>query len=291
MKKLAGILVAIIIWNISLVSAAAQTLIPVGAVVGLELENDTVTIAAFEEGSQAKAAGLQVGDRLLSLDGSVINCAEDVRKALERSDGTVEIVALRQDKTLRLSVSPQITQSGPKLGVYLKEGVTGIGTVTFYDPETGLFGTLGHGVNDPDGALLNLTGGNAYRARIASVRKGKCGEPGQLVGALTQREPIGRLYRNSAQGVFGKTELPMQGEALPVGTAENVQTGPATILSTVAGETPREYSVEIVKVYSAQRSGGRNMLLRITDPTLLETTGGIVQGMGVSYNRDNQVNP
>ena len=281
MKKCVLLIIAMMhIWLLPV--EAAETLVPVGTVVGLELENKTVTVAAFDEGSRAGAAGLQEGDRLLSMNGKTITCAEDVRKGLECSHGSVELLVQRKDKTLRICVSPEITAEGPKLGIYLKEGVTGIGTITYYDPETGIFGTLGHGVNDGNGALIQLTGGQAYRARIASVRKGKSGQPGQLVGSLTQREPMGSLYRNTAQGVFGKTDGLSAGEAIPVGDAEQIHTGAAVILSTVTGDTPREYSVEIVKVYSAHRNGGRNMLLKVTDPTLLETTGGIVQGMSGS---------
>ncbi len=270
---------------------AAQTLIPVGQVVGLELQNDTVTVAALEDNSLAKAAGLLVGDRLLRIDGHPITCAEDVRSALDRSDGTVEITVMRGKELSTVRLSPDITANGPKLGVYLRQGVTGIGTVTYYDPQDNSFGVLGHGVNDPSGQLLQLTAGNAYPARIVSVRKGRSGEPGQLMGALTSQEPLGSLYRNTTSGVFGKASTPMRATALPVGSFRDIETGPATILSTITGASAQEYSVEILKIYPSARSGGRNMLIKVTDPILLETTGGIVQGMGVSYNRDNPEKP
>ena len=261
---------------------AAQLLVPVGTVVGLELHNNTVTVAAFDKDSQAHAAGLQVGDRLLTIDGLSITCAEDVRTALDRSDGTVEVTVQRNSDFSTVRIEPAITRDGPKLGVYLKQGVTGIGTVTYYDPESNTFGTLGHGVNDAAGRLLALSGGSAYKARVVSVRKGKCGEPGQLMGTLTAQQPIGTLFRNTAQGVFGTAEIPFDAQVLPVASADQVRTGHATILSTIAGDSPREYSVDILKIYPAERANGRNMLIKVTDPTLLETTGGIVQGMSGS---------
>ncbi len=264
------------------VDAAARLLVPVGRVVGLELQNNTVTVAAFSDNSAAQAAGLKTGDRILSIDHVPVACAEDVRKALDCSDGTVEIFIQRGGRNHTLRVKPDITGEGPKLGVFLKQGVTGIGTITYYDPNSGEFGTLGHGVNDPDGALLAMTEGKCYRAGVVSVRKGKSGDPGQLVGTLTAQEPIGTLKRNTVQGVFGKLEIPAQGQAVPVGTADTIQTGPATIRSTIAGEDVQEYSVEILKIYPGAKSGGRNMLIRVTDPKLLETTGGIVQGMSGS---------
>ena len=261
---------------------AAHMLIPVGQVVGLELQNNTVTVAAFDQGSQAEAAGIRVGDRLLSIDGRNITCAEDVRSALDRSDGTVSVTLLRGDRIDTLRIHPAITQDGPKLGIYLKQGVTGIGTVTYYDPQTKAFGTLGHGVNDPSGKLLSLTGGSIYRAKVVAVRKGTSGEPGQLMGSLVQPQPIGSISRNTVQGVFGTADIPFAAEALPVGSASSVTTGDATILSTIEGESVREYSVEILKVYPASRQNGRNFLLKVTDPALLSTTGGIVQGMSGS---------
>ena len=270
---------------------AADMLIPVGKVVGLELHNDTVTVAAFDESSPAQKAGIQVGDRLLTIDGKSITCVQDVRKALDSSTGSVRITLQRGEDTQTLRVEPAISTEGPKLGIYLRQGTTGIGTVTYYDPDTKTFGALGHGVNTPSGQLLRLVSGSVYSARVASVRKGKSGDPGQLIGSLTKKDPVGSLAKNCAQGVFGRLDIPLQGNAMPVGTADTVKTGAATILSTVSGDTPREYSVEIVKIYPATRQNGRNMLIRITDPTLLAATGGIVQGMGVSYNKDNQWNP
>jgi len=102
------------------------------------------------------------------------------------------------------------------------------------------------------------------------------------MGTVSGREAIGTLSRNTAQGIFGKGVIRASQQPLPVGTAEDVKTGNATILSTVSGDTPQEYSVEIIKIYPASRQNGRNMLIRITDPALLETTGGIVQGMSGS---------
>ena len=261
---------------------AARTLVPVGKVVGLELHNDTVTVAAFDEASRAQADGLKQGDRLLSIDGQSITCPEDVRRALERSDGTVEITVSRGGTLTTLRVHPMASESGPKLGVYLRQGVTGIGTVTWYDPEDQSFGTLGHGVNDPDGRLLTLRAGNVYAATVAGVRKGRCGDPGQLMGSLSSPAPIGILYKNCTQGVFGKLEIPIHSQPLPVAESEQIRTGSATILSTVAGKEPQEYSVEILKIYPNQRSAGRNMLIKVTDEALLARTGGIVQGMSGS---------
>ncbi len=284
MKKLAiSILLLFCICTLS-VGAGAASLIPVGQVIGLELRDDTVTVTGFDEklGVAAQAAGLRVGDKILSMDAQKICCAEDVRKALEHSDGDVKLTILRRDRQQTLVLNPEITAEGPKLGIFLKQGVTGIGTVTWYDPESGRFGTLGHGVSGPDGKLLDMVSGKAYEARVASVRKGQEGQPGQLRGAANGQNILGELYRNTDQGVFGASKANWQGKPMETAQAKEVKTGQATILSTVSGDTVREYSVEILKIYPRANQAGRNLMLRVTDPELLEATGGIVQGMSGS---------
>ncbi len=273
---------AVLLAALSVPVRGADMLIPVGRVVGLEIRDGSVTVAAFEENSPAREAGVEVGDRLVAIDGGAVSSNQDVRQLLQRSKGSVRLTLCRDGRQREVRVEPAITRDGPKLGVYLRQGVTGIGTVTYFDPRTASFGALGHGVNDPKGEPVAMRRGSAYPARVVSVRKGVAGEPGQLMGALTQRSPLGELEKNVAQGVFGKTDIPWTGEALPVAGCEEVRAGKAVILSTVQGETPREYSVEILKIYPSPRQSGRNMLLRVTDPALLETTGGIVQGMSGS---------
>ena len=271
------------LYFMSISAWAADYLIPVGRVIGLELYNDTVTVAAFDDALPAgRTAGLQIGDEILSIDDTAVNSAEDVRRALTHSDGTVEVVVSREGQEHQLQVTPTITPAGPKLGVYLRQGITGIGTVTYYDPDTGCFGTLGHAVSDGHGNPLEMTRGNAYPATVVSVQKGKCGKPGQLKGSLQSQQLLGTLSDNTARGVFGKAPAGWQGEALPVASGSEIRTGSAVIRSTVDGGEPRDYSVEILKIYPQSRSGSRNLLLKVTDPDLLQTTGGIVQGMSGS---------
>ena len=260
-------------------ASAARLLVPVGRILGLELRNNTVTVVSFEENSPAQAAGVKEGDRLLRVDDRYVRSSADVRQALQESRGTVTLTLQRGDDLSTVKLSPIITDRGPKLGIYLRQGITGIGTVTYYDPDTDTFGALGHGVNEPGGNLLQLTEGLAYPASVTHVRKGAAGDPGQLMGSLTAQRPLGSIRRNTAQGIFGTADAPFSGQPMPIGTPA---LGSAVILSTVAGDTPARYTVEILKIYSVSRQNGRNLLLRVTDPALLEATGGIVQGMSGS---------
>ena len=280
-RAIAGMLC---IWILSVSTYAAEYLVPVGALIGMELRDDTVCVASFDEtlGEKAKAAGLCEGDRILTMNGNPITSAEDIREALHHSKGLVTMTVERKGKQITLRINPQITAEGPKLGIYLKQGVSGIGTVTFYDPETGNFGALGHGVNQAGGELLEMVSGKIYEAGVVSVKPGKSGEPGQLRGAVTDSKELGQLFQNTPRGVFGQVQRPWTGELLSVAEYEDVREGPAVIRSTVCGDGVQEYSVEILKIYPKSKTDGRNLMLRITDKALLETTGGIVQGMSGS---------
>ena len=285
MKKIGKILILFILClNLMTMQVFGRELMAGGQVIGLELLDDTVTVAAFdgEKDSPGKAAGLQVGDRIAQIDGKPIRCAEDIRQALHCSKGCVQLTVWRQGKTYSLRAVPAITAEGPKLGVFLKQGVTGIGTVTWYDPETGKFGTLGHGVNDPSGQLVEMDSGNVYSARVVGVNPGRSGKPGQLQGAVTGGKILGQLQRNTPLGLFGCLAEAPTGELLEVADVGCIHPGPAVIRSTIAGGSPRDYSVEILKIYPTGKTQGRNLMLQVTDPALLETTGGIVQGMSGS---------
>ena len=287
MKKMARTsmaLLCMIVLILPQTAFAARLLVPGGQVIGMALEDESVRVAGFhgQLGAAAKSAGLQVGDQLLEIDGAKIRTPEDVPAALQKSDGSVTLTVRRGQKERQIKCCPAATEDGPKLGVFLKKGVTGIGTVTWYDPENGTFGALGHGVNTPAGKLLKLVKGTVYDARVLTVKKGQVGDPGQLMGSVTDGKILGDLSANTLQGVFGKIQKKSVMEPLPAAQADQIRTGSATILSTVEGDCPREYSVEILKIYPTAGKTGRNMLLKVTDPALLEATGGIVQGMSGS---------
>lgn len=170
---------------------ATQLLIPGGQVIGLELRDDSVIVAAFDDacGANAKEAGLCIGDAILSIDKKPIQCIEDVRLALDASQGRVSVTVIRGAEQKNLTLTPVATQDGPRLGVYLRQGIAGIGTITYCEPDTGKFGTLGHGVSNSGGQLLCMREGSAYSTEILSVKKGQCGQPGQLRGTKLEDAP------------------------------------------------------------------------------------------------------
>lgn len=267
----------------SMPALAAQMLIPVGEVVGLSLAEGSVTVAAFHEtyGTEARDAGIQIGDEIVVVDGRKIDSAADLFETLKQSDGTVTVELSREGKSHQVTVRPTATADGPRLGVYVREGVTGIGTVTYYDPQKECFGALGHGISDSRGQLAPMRSGWVYEAAVESVKRGRAGEPGQLRGAVSAQAPMGSLRANTHFGVFG-TGAEWTGEALPVAAKEEVHSGKAQILSNINGDEVALFSAEIIKCYHHEESTGRDMMLKVTDERLLTATGGIVAGMSGS---------
>ncbi len=257
------------------VQAQTEALIPGGQIIGIKLGNP-MTVAAFEQhSSPARDAGMQVGDRITHINNIKVDSLEQIRRVIKDLDGPVEVRYVRNGVDNTLSVTPR---SG-LLGVYMKKSVTGVGTVTYYDPDTGTFGALGHGVNDSGGNLLAMDTGAAFDANVVSVQPGTVGEPGRLLGALRADGQLGQLSKNTPQGVFGSVDSFPQTAPMEIGHAH---TGDAVIRCTIKGRELQEYSVKILKIYPSERENSRNMLIQITDPTLLTTTGGIVQGMSGS---------
>ena len=276
-----GLTAVVLVLLYSVPAQAAKLLVPVGEVVGLSLSEGTVTVAAFHEsyGAAAREAGIQIGDEIVSVDGLAVDSVQDLYEGLKRSGGTVNLCLRRNGRDRQVHMSPAATAEGPRLGIYIREGVTGIGTVTWYDPDRGTFGCLGHGISDSRGALAPMESGWVYEAAVESVKRGQPGEPGQLRGAVRAQTPAGRLKSNTAFGVFG-SGAKWTGEALPAAEPGEVREGPAQILSNVSGDEIALYDVQILKCRSD--GGGRDLVLKVTDPALLEATGGIVAGMSGS---------
>ncbi len=285
------------IWLITAVCTvtafANGALIPVGETVGLQMRTDGVLVAGMSEVQTdrgtvcpARDAGVCAGDMITAVDGRAVKAAADVLDALARTEGASVEVTLRRDGTERhVSVAlARESGGGLRLGLWLRDGVAGIGTVTYIDPATGAFGALGHGVNDLDtGVLLPVADGDVCRARIVDVKRGAAGAPGELAGAFDGTDVIGRIDANTPCGVFGviSGDLGPLGQAMPVGEPGDVHKGEATILACVDGQDAREYTVEISRTGMAAGSG-RDLMVRVTDPELLSRTGGIVQGMSGS---------
>ncbi len=255
-------------------------LIPGGGVFGAKIKQEYVTISDPGENSSLKA-----GDRLISINGGDISSINDVKKiASELKSETVKLTVMRGGKKINCEIQPKLTDGEIRLGITLKDGAAGIGTITYIDPETGMFGGLGHGICDSDtGEVIEMTEGDVMGVILGGVKKGEVGKPGELSGILTEKRS-GVLYSNTECGVFGKLDkIPENADtvSVKVGHKEDVHTGEATIISTVKTGHTRQFKIEITEITAAS-STTKSFKIKVTDPALTAITGGVVRGMSGS---------
>ena len=234
----------------------------------------------------ARDAGLKKGDYILSANGKSLSVNEDLVKAVEGSKGEkLNLKVSRNGNILNLTVTP-VMQEGTgtyKIGVWIRDSGAGIGTLTFYSPAYNVICGLGHGVSDEDTEkLLTIKKGEIVSAEIFSVNKGEKGTPGQLNGRL-KNNTIGEIKLNSQCGVYSlPTKSVTVNSLTEIAFKNEVENGDAKILCTVEGETPKFYSCKITLKKGKYNSPTQNMIVTVTDETLLEKTGGIVQGLSGS---------
>ena len=280
--------------NISAATAKSDKeyfLIPMGNTVGIKMESDGVIVVGLSDvnngevkSAPAAQAGIRAGDIITQLNSKKIKSMEDFREAMEKyAEKEITLRVLRDGKERQLSLKPVINQNGkPELGIWLRDGITGIGTITFYDPENETFGALGHSVNDIDtGTMLPLRRGCIMKSNIMSVKKGTAGKPGELKGDFDMLCSIGELHANTNYGIFGtfdKTAKLNQGKPIPVARRSEIKTGDATILSNISGTEVEEYKIEISRIYPPNEASARDMMITVRDDRLIDNGGSFRNG-------------
>ena len=287
------ILHAIPVKRAKLTVQTRRYVVPGGTLFGLRMYTSGVIVVSTEpvetaRGSvyPAQEAGLQSGDLILRLNGVDIRSHTQFSDCLSAADGSaVELVILRDgiQKTIRFQAAYSIVYQKYLAGLWVRDSAAGIGTMTFSMPQSGVWAGLGHAVCDVDsGHVLPLYQGDIVAAVVHGVKKGTVGQAGELRGSFQSDTRVGTLLRNDDSGVYGILDQPASDAAcVPVALPQEVETGEAQILSTVDESGPQAFSVRIEKV-SMRDTQGRNLVLRVTDERLLQTTGGIVQGMSGS---------
>ncbi len=282
--------------NVDVRVEESRVLVPGGQAIGVALHTSGVLVVGTSDlaggaANPAQEAGLQPGDVIRSLGGQEVESAQHLTQLVNAHGGeTVEMVVQRTGKEVRMRIAPvrDALDGQYRLGVWVRDSTAGVGTLSFYDPESGAFGALGHAITDVDtGESLTVRDGDILHADIVDVLKGQRGEPGELKGSfLKEGETFGSILLNNAFGIYGQSDEalvnPLYPQGLPVGSRYSVHEGKASILSTVEGDTVREYEVEITRCVQQGSPAQKGMILRVTDPELLERTGGIVQGMSGS---------
>lgn len=268
--------------------------VPCGVPVGIYVKTDGILVIGTgtitgSDGMDYEPAEnlLKSGDYVKTVDGQVVDDKEGLIEKVNESHGEPVILGvLREEEYIQLKLQPvQVSEEEYKLGIWVRDDLAGVGTLTFYDAQGG-YGALGHPVSDLDtGEKVNMGEGTLYEAEVAGITKGEKGSPGEIAGVITYLDQyrLGTVEENTNVGIYGSLEKapPKVGQEnyFPIGLKQEMEEGEATIISTVSGER-KEYSIVITDMdYNSENKG---ILFQVTDPELLSLTGGIVQGMSGS---------
>lgn len=273
-----------------------MSLIPAGIPVGIYVK--TVGVLVVDVGEFNNPDGLlcspaknilRAGDYILSVNGNAVESKAAFMESIRRSDGMETILEVKRgEEIITQKIKPALHESGDyKIGIWIRDNAQGVGTLTYIEAD-GQFGALGHGINDIDtSTLMKLENGSLYETEIVGVRKGAEGAPGELTGIIDYApdKQIGSILSNTGRGIFGigneQLIQSITASALPIALKQEVQLGKAQIICSILGE-PETYEIEITELHLEKDDINRGIVLKITDPNLLNLTGGIVQGMSGS---------
>ena len=278
-----------------------RVLVPGGQSVGIRMNVKGVLVVGLEEietregiVSPGYMAGLQIGDMITSINGEPVVYASDVAEIVNRDSAgglppKYNLKVLRKEEELNIDVSPvkEIESGDYKIGIWVKEKIAGIGTLTFYDPQNNVFAALGHGIyENQTGTLLEAAEGQLLRTEVKSIKEGQAGEPGEIRGIFYGNEdPIGSVVKNSGFGVYSEGEdfKDFQlAQPMVMGRQEQVENGDAYILTTIDGDKVERFDIKITKVNKQREPDSKSMEIEVVDEKLLNYSGGIVQGMSGS---------
>lgn len=275
-------------------------LFPGGQSIGVSLQTAGVMVVGQapvlnEKGEKyfpAKEAGIEVGDIILEVDGKAVHSDQDVANAVNlggKKNGTVQVLVNHNGQANRKTVSTSFCAETERyrIGLYVRDRVAGVGTLTFFDQNSKKYGALGHVITDADtNQRIEIADGMIFESTIYAIEKGKRGHPGEKLGTFVNDSQFqGTLEKNSTAGVFGTMngdlDNPYYAEPIPVGWEHEIKEGPAKIYTVIQGDTIEEFDVKIERVLH-HRTDSKNLIIRVTDERLLEATGGIIQGMSGS---------
>ena len=275
-------------------------LIPGGQSIGVTLQTKGVMVVGQapvvdKTGKKvypAKEAGIEVGDILLKINGQEVSTDQEVSNAVHQAGeqkGNVNMIYKHQDQILEKVVKPIFcVETGRyRMGLFVRDEAAGVGTLSFLDPVSKKYGALGHVITDADtNQKIEVSNGRIFASTIYAIEKGKRGHPGEKIGSFVMNSAFtGTIEKNTMTGIFGimsgQVGNPYFKEAIPVGWEAEVKVGPAKIYTVIQGEKIEEFEVNIDRVMH-NRTDSKNMIVRVTDPRLLEVTGGIIQGMSGS---------
>ena len=272
--------------------------IPIGLVSGIKLYTSGALVVGMSEikgldnqkYKPYERSGIEEGDTIIQIGKKEINNANDLVNVVNQSNGEeLNIFYIRNGRKEETRIYPLKTgENEYKLGLWVRDSAAGIGTMTYYEPKTGKFAALGHGIADIDtGELIDVGNGEFITTKVLSIIKGENGTPGKIQGSINDQSQIGIITKNSAFGIYGKvTDISKlnanSGNLMDVALRKEIQLGKATMLCSLDGKNVEEYEIKIEKIYLNNDYDNKSMLIKVTDKRLIEKTGGIIQGMSGS---------
>ena len=264
------------------------TVIPLGNLVGLKLYTNGVLVVGKSEINGQKPyanTGIEEGDIIVEINQKEITCTSDLIETVNDSNGEdLKIKYLRDGVEYTANMEAIKAEDNKyKLGLWVRDGAAGIGTITYYEPSNKNFAALGHGIVDIDTEkLIKISDGEVVTTRMSSIVKGKEGVPGEIRGSIVNSKTIGTVGQNTEFGIYGKITNTAQFNTsnlkeLQVAKRDEIKQGEAKILLALEEGERKEYNIEITKIYKNNNSNNKSMLIKVTDQELLNLTGGIIQ--------------
>ncbi len=270
---------------------------PGGQSIGIKLRSEGVLVVGYNEVDgryPARESGIKKGDSIIAINDikvEGINQAAELISKNGETGSSMSFTLKRDEKILVKELSPQFcpNTNSYRIGLFIRDTAAGVGTLTFYDPTTKKYGALGHVIVDMDtNTPIDISQGEIVKASIINIKEGRRGHPGEKTGVfIEQKDIIGSIYKNTDFGIFGTLEKienknNFNSTPIPIATANQVEIGPAKILTVLRGDNIEEYDVEIQKIVNQNTPSNKGFILNIVDDKLINTTGGIIQGMSGS---------
>lgn len=264
-----------------------------GTPFGIKMFSDGVMVVGFSDietpfgyKSPAQAADIRTGDVIIKFNDTKIESIDDVENYIKQNGNkSITAVFLRDNVEMSAEFTPvlDITTGSYRTGMWVRDSSAGVGTMTFYDIQKGMFAGLGHGIKDADTQKdIRLLSGEIVPVKIMGITKSHNGQAGELKGTFISSFPTGKILANSTNGVYGNMFSVPEGNIMEVAAPQDITVGAAQIMTTINGTKPQKYDIVIEKIVLSGSNQNKNMVIRITDPELLAQTGGIVQGMSGS---------
>ena len=287
MKKFKiSLILTLLIFSIpNIILAYSDYIIPGGENIGISINTKGVMVVGTYEISgkyPALEAGIKLGDTIIKVDDTKINSIDELVSVLSNKTGKVEMTLKRNNKEYSTELLLTEEDGIKKTGVYVKDNITGIGTLSYIDPGTNIYGALGHEVIETNtGKMLEVKDGKIVSSTVTNINRSEDGLPGSKNAELDEQEN-GNISKNTDSGIFGKytSELPDK-KKYKVAKIDQIELGEAKILTVLANTEVKEYTINILKIYK-KNNDNKNILFEVTDQELISKTGGIVQGMSGS---------